>query len=209
MNASLNTRYILVGGGWKSALDKASPWQRMMIDRHDGPVRVLICLFGREQPVWDERFAHVKGLFEINLGPQALYELALPGTFMQQIEDSDVVYLDEGDNVCMEKSLVSYRSLSLAFAGKTVAGSSAGANILSQEYYTRSLSMVRAGMGILPIKVMTHYDSQPDSLHLIDWPAIRRELQADGIGTGHVYALRENEYVVLDQNGDETKTPTI
>lgn len=202
MSQDEQTRFILVGGGWKYGNQKAAFWQARMLEQHPGQVKVLICLFSRSPDQWLEQFGRCERLFRENLGSVADYELAQPGAFLEQIQRATIIYLDEGDNVLAEQNLTKYPHLQKRFLGKTIVGSSAGANVLSAAYYSRSLRSVRSGLGILPVKVITHFETQPMPEKPLDWRRITEELVAYKDPQLPVYTLKENEFVTLDDCGD-------
>jgi hypothetical protein len=195
------TRYFLVGGNWKFAGDGGARLCAALAPHLSPPAKMLICLFGRDPSEWDEQFGRVVPVFEKYL-QHVSYELARPETFIQQIQDADVVYLNDGDNLLMERTMIDFQHLEAAFADKVIVASSAGANILSSVYYTRTYGMVRPGLGVLPIKFIAHYGIKlPQAGSVIAWEAAKRELKDYGDQAQPLYALQEGEFVELGEDG--------
>ncbi len=75
-----------------------------------------MCFFSKQdQTQWTQRLEHLRSLFQHNLAAEVVCELALPSTFINQAMEADVIYLDEDDNVTMEKLLGAYIDLASVY----------------------------------------------------------------------------------------------
>ena len=79
--------------------------------------------------------------------------------FIEEIKSADVIYIRGGDTQKLKDTLDGYPGFKELIKGKTVAGSSAGAYVLSTYYYTNSKGKVLEGYGCLPLRVVCHYQS--------------------------------------------------
>ena len=87
---------------------------------------------------------------------------------MEQLKSSDIVYFRGGHSDLILDKIKKYSNLDKLFKGKTIAGDSAGANVLVKTFYSKSLG-VTSGLGILPIKLICHYhDDLRNKLDTID-----------------------------------------
>lgn len=82
---------------------------------------------------------------------------AIHENFAEQIQSSAVVYITGGDTRKLLKELKQYPELPSLLDGKTIVGSSAGANVFSSLYYSTTLKTVCEGLGILPYLLVCHY----------------------------------------------------
>ena len=57
------------------------------------------------------------------------------------------------------QALSKYQNLAEIFSGKTVAGDSAGANVLAKFFYSRNSKLIREGLGVLSLKIVAHYEA--------------------------------------------------
>ena len=85
---------------------------------------------------------------------------ATENDFINQVKNADVIYLRGGNTQQLKAQLSMYPELHEYILGKTVAGSSAGAYVLSKYYYSNSRDEVLEGFGFLPIRVVCHYQSK-------------------------------------------------
>jgi hypothetical protein len=161
---------------------------------------MLICLFGNNPLEWTERFKQITAMFAKHL-PNTGFELAHPEYFKYQISKADIIYMNDGDNLIMEHIMRQFTNLDTAFLDKTVVASSAGANILSTDYYTPTYSMVRQGLGVLPIKFMAHYGAPLPHIPPTDWQAAKQALAIHGDTTQPLFTLGEGEFIEINENG--------
>ena len=133
--------------------------------------KILLVYFARDENVWPKLFAEDKPKFlrlaKVNM------ELIMAdkdiNKFREQLEFADVVYMRGGHNEYLYKALEQINNLGEILDKKVaVAGSSAGANVLSEYYYSTTNGTVKKGLGILPIKVFPHYfDAQSKQLKIL------------------------------------------
>lgn len=193
--------YILIGGNWKFAGDRGTSLCSTLAPYVSQPATILICLFGLAPHTWGEHFQRIVSVFESHLD-QVSYQLAQPESFIKQIQTADVVYLNDGDNLLTERVMHKFRDLTVALQDKVVVGSSAGANILATAYYTRTYGMVRDGLGVLPIKLITHYGSVPDNaVNNLDWEAAKQQLSSYGNSALPLYTVSEGKFIELNEAG--------
>ncbi len=92
-------------------------------------------------------------------GRKVNFEYATEEELLDQISASHAIYIHGGSTNKLLKVLRSYPDLGPLVAGKTVAGSSAGAYALSKFGTSHSEDAVREGLGLLPVRVVCHYES--------------------------------------------------
>ncbi len=171
------TKFVLVGGYPHKAADGGRAFAEAVVQGFDEPVKFLDCLFARPHDTWAKGHAQDKELFG-NAVPEKQLDMrpADPFSFMEQLTWADVLYIRGGSNEVLREALSAYRDWETVLEGKTVAGSSAGANILSTNYWSPDSLACGEGLGILPIKVIVHYGSDYNAPH-VDWEKGYAQLQ--------------------------------
>lgn len=81
--------------------------------------------------------------------------------------------------------------------GKTLAGSSAGADTIAKYYYNLDSLAVEEGLGMLPVKVLVHYQSGYNAPN-VDWDRAYGELQIYKEDLP-ILALREGEFRIMEK----------
>ena len=84
------------------------------------------------------------------------FQVADEDLFLEQVKQSDIIYLHGGHSDKLLKTLKGFPNLGGAFAGKIIAGDSAGANVLAAAFYSKTIG-VSEGLGLIPIKIISHY----------------------------------------------------
>lgn len=87
-------------------------------------------------------------------------EIATEKDFLRQIESANAVYLRGGSTHKLIETLQQYPFLKPRLRNKTVAGSSAGAYALSTFYSSHYEDIAAKGLGIAPVRVVTHFKSR-------------------------------------------------
>jgi hypothetical protein len=194
----MSTRYILVGGLDYAAADGGKALCQAFVRGLAGPARILSCCFAEPRETWEEKFERkAKGFLMRNLGNDIHVELAFPDTFAEQVARSDVIYLHGGDQALLGLYLDRFDFKQLC-TGKTIVGSSAGAQYLAAQSWSCDWRSVQAGSGILPVCVIPHYgadfsDTIPGP---IDWEKAKTDLEAVSEGLP-IHCLREGEFIEL------------
>lgn len=81
--------------------------------------------------------------------------------FEIQLGKASAIHIRGGENSLLRDRLKDVVDIiEEHFKDKVVSASSAGPNILAKYYYDAGSNKIREGLGILPIKVITHYDEK-------------------------------------------------
>ena len=152
------TKYILHGGKTSEPYESNQNFFREIAAGLAEPIKVLIVQFAREEEKWPEQFEWEKGKFGF-LKKRIEFTPADPDleVFRAQVARADAVFLIGGDTQLLYEKLKNIENISELFRGKTIAGSSAGANVLAKYYYSNDYLRPEDGLGILPIKAFVHY----------------------------------------------------
>ena len=175
------TRYFLHGGEFEDGggLDPHYFSQLLHFDdkKH---VRLLLVYFARPIAKWPYLFEEDKRIIDQCAIDSVDIREATFADFHNELLWADAVFFKGGDGPILTDHLSHYHDLRETFKGKNIGGTSAGVNALSKYYYSQRGHKVIEGLGILNMKVFTHYEER----------------------------LRD-EYADLEQTGEELEIVTI
>ncbi|MBC7836454.1 Type 1 glutamine amidotransferase-like domain-containing protein, partial [Acetobacteraceae bacterium] len=159
--------------------------------------------FARPREDWEQAFEQdLKMLPEFfPEGTHPTLEMAFPDKFEEQIKNSDAIYIHGGDDHLLQYWLKQF-DLPKIWDGKVVAGSSAGSDALVKHFWTCDWRHLMDGLGLIPVKFLAHFMSEygaDDPRGPVDWQKGLEELKAYGDTSLPVHALKEGEYVVIEQ----------
>lgn len=94
------TKYVLNSGGLRNNIPGAKRFVAELVQDLGQNPKVLFCFFAQPRELWEEKHAEFQvGFTEwLPLGISAVFDLAFPASFAQQISESDVVYIHGGDD---------------------------------------------------------------------------------------------------------------
>jgi peptidase E len=188
------TKYILHGGETKVRNIHNRNFFREMVKGLNSPVKILDITFARKKKLWLEGYNKDKKKFLKAIKHKKLiFTLAKekPEILSRQIKSNEVIFIVGGSEMrYLVKELAKIKNLKRILKGKVVAGSSAGAYVLSRYYYTRLRGRVEKGLGILPIKTIAHYHKAKSADHLQHLKNTGNKLK--------IYKIPETQYVVIN-----------
>jgi len=159
------TKYILHGGNTSTQSEDNNKFFFEIIKDLPSPINLLIVYFSREDEEWPKLLKQDKKVINsIAEGKSINFVLADKDTkkFVQQVKNADAIYMRGGETSMLKKALIGIKDLKGLFDNKVIAGSSAGAYVLSR-YYMSSRGEMGEGLGILPIKTFAHYEESRKS----------------------------------------------
>lgn len=197
------TKYILQSGGLVGHPELKRKFHREVVKGLSGDIKILLCNFAQKREEWEPKFeGYCQSILkDMPDDVRPTFELAMPDTFVDQIQACDVLYCHGGDNDLIEYRMSKYK-LPDIWEGKIVSVNSASSQMLSAAYYTNDWRLCRTGFGILPIKFIPHYMADPNPLDPrgpVDWPKVYEDLAAYGDTSLPIHALKEGEFVVIEQ----------
>ncbi len=134
------TKFILHGGYPKHQNElNVSLYKEICRGLPDGG-NVLVIHFARPDEEAAERFEGEKNrILEQANGRRITIVLASMGEFINQLKKADAVYIDGGNADKLMKTLKQFPDFGELVKGKVIAGSSAGAYVLSKYYQATKL----------------------------------------------------------------------
>jgi len=195
-------KYVVNSGGVKKYPEKANKYFAEILKDLGNNPKILMCFFATLREYWEEKYEEnlkiIPDFFEKGITPS--FELAFPDSFEKQIKESDVVYIHGGDDHLVQYWLKKF-DLPKVWEGKVVATSSAASNALSKQFWTCDWRKCMDGLGILPIKFLSHFNSDygiNDPRGPVDWNKGYKELENYGDKKLPIYALEEGDYKVFN-----------
>ncbi|HEU4913891.1 MAG TPA: Type 1 glutamine amidotransferase-like domain-containing protein [Candidatus Saccharimonadales bacterium] len=198
------TKYVLNSGNTSQYPDKQKTFFTEILKDLGTHPKILIVLFSRPREYWEETFQKYESATKDALpdGIEAIFEIAMPDAFVQQVKDTDVVYVLGGDDYLLRFWFDKF-DLPTIWEDKVIAGSSAGSGIMVKHFWTCDWRKNMDGIGILPIKFIPHYNSSYGANDPyrgpIDWEQARDELKHYGDKSLPIYAVEEGDFIVIEQ----------
>lgn len=189
------TKFVLLGGYAHKAPDQGRAFYRELVADRKEAVAVLMCYFARPKEQWGAVFKEDAQTFAGFVPESKLrFVLADETRFCEQVKEADVVYFKGGETLDLQKALQVNPGWEKFISEKTVAGTSAGAEILAALSYNLDHDRLIAGYGLVPVKVLPHYES--DYKAGVDWASIVHLLRSSSV-QGEVVLLHEGEFKVF------------
>lgn len=195
------TKYVLNSGGLRNEPKLAKDFFVEVLKNLGSTPKLLICNFAKLREDWEEKFAEDQKMDCLPGDVSPEFQLAFPDTFEEQIKNNDAIYIHGGDDHLVQYWLKQF-DLPKIWDGKVVATNSASSHALAMHFWTCDWRKTMDGLGILPIKFLAHYESDygtDDPRGPIDWATAYTELEAYKDTLLPVHALREGEYIVIEQ----------
>jgi peptidase E len=191
------TKFILLGGYPQKADDGGKSFYEELVRGFEEPVKVLLCMFARPEDVWQKTFDDDQIIFVQQLpGKKLEMKMASPNEFKEQLAWADAIYFRGGITKNLLNELEKQEGWKEIVEGKTVAGTSAGANVLGAYYAALDTPVAEKGLGLLPVKVIVHYRSDYNTPN-IDWDKSYQLLQNTGEDLP-ILALGEGQFKVIE-----------
>lgn len=167
-------KIVLSGGYYYKASDRGESFCKTIVDLCGKKTPIILdCLFGRKEGVYD-RFQDDQVFFKEFI-PEATLLLA-GEEFVDQIQQSDMIFFQGGNPSLIIKSLESFPGWTQYVKEKVLVGTSGGADVLAKYYGVGKTMRIGEGLGLLDIKFIPHWKSQEDQFGGIEWDVLRERL---------------------------------
>jgi peptidase E len=156
------TKFLLHGGFTRRENElNRSFYEEFARDIPDGGTILLVYFASRSDDTTDVFAEHSRWITEQSQGKTFTFVHATKEGFLAELARADAVYFHGGSTNKLLAALRTYPDLGPLVEGKTVGGSSAGAYAIARYGASHSESAVRDGLGLLPLRLICHYES-PD-----------------------------------------------
>lgn len=154
------TKFVLHGGNVGDNNNDNTSFFREMTIHPKKEINFLINCFACDPERIEDKFRRHSALFSQHSDNKNIsFKLADVDNFGSQLKWADIVFLEGG--VATEKLMVKLgvtKNFKKLLDGKTVGGSSAGANCLAKYYFGNESREIAPGLGVLNIKTFCHFE---------------------------------------------------
>lgn len=155
-------KYIFHGGGSaQDGVGNNSFFEELVKDAPENGT-VLLVYFASREDDYSDRVAYDTEKCKSATNKKLSVVVANKDDFVKQVLEADVIYLRGGSTEKLITALKEYPELESVLTNKqkTIAGSSAGAYELSTYFSSHYEDIAASGLGIVPVRVITHYESK-------------------------------------------------
>lgn len=154
------TKYILHGGFTREDNEPNKTFYQESTRGLTDNSTILLVYFAREDKDISRIFKEDKERILAQTSCKDLdVVLADKERFVEQIRSADAIYIRGGDTEKLLDTIKQYPTFVQSIQGKVISGSSAGAQLLSRYYSSSSEGGIHEGLGVLPIRIVCHYQS--------------------------------------------------
>lgn len=166
----MKTKYILHGGSAQHVNLENEKFFREILINTKNDLKILLVHFASTSEKLESNWQRDTFQFNnVKENKNISFELANKNDFINQINNSDIIYFGGGTTVKLLDELKDYKNLKKVFENKIIAGESAGMNFLAKYCYSKSGGGIIPCLGILSIITIPHY--QPgDEKKIINIP---------------------------------------
>ena len=155
---SKKTKYVLHGGNAHHINPQNDKFLKEVLADTPNNTKILLVYFAKEDDRIPKNRDEDIAAFNRNKGDKNLtFETANDKDFTEQVKKADIVYLHGGNTLKLLNALKKFPKLKDLFEGKTIAGESAGAYVLSSWFYSKTANGVFEGLGSVAVKTICHY----------------------------------------------------
>jgi peptidase E len=158
----MKTKFILHGGMMShGGPDNEAFFAEFVSNLAEGATVLWIGFARKEGDDRENTFVRDTGWIDAHGNKKLEYRSATLEDFETQVQSADALFVTGGNSEVLINAVRSFPEFSSWIEGKTYAGSSAGACLVSSIYYHCSQQKISEGIGLLPIRLMVHYGN-PD-----------------------------------------------
>jgi peptidase E len=166
------TKYTLHGGFASHINEQNDSFFKEILKDTPSTLTVLLVLFAKDTDEITASKDKDIAQFERNKESKTItYEVADEHILIEQISRANVIFIHGGNTLQLLEVLRNFENLRELFTGKIIAGTSAGAYVLSTAFYSKSSGGLHKGLGLVPVQTICHYvgenaDKLPNDLGL-------------------------------------------
>jgi hypothetical protein len=195
------TKYILAGGVDRAGKAYGQSLGKELAKTHK-KFKILSCFFVAPPEQWPMMAKKWQPWFEKRVGNLAEYDYARADDFLDQVKAFDILYFHGGHTRTLLDTMGQFGDLKKLFKGKTVVGSSAGANMLAKNFWSSTLQKPFKGKATLDINIMVHYGAaEHEGIHrtMKDWDHEETEFRKFiGSNDEKIWHIPEGEFITFE-----------
>jgi hypothetical protein len=191
-------KHLILSGGrpWRGE-DGGKLWVQALLAHCGSEARIGFCVFAQEEAEWPETIRSNAGLITKFAGDTAVNSKTMTAeSFTEVSEWANVIVIPGGIPERLEQALKPYGDILQLWDGKTISGSSAGADIMCERYMYLQDRVVKQGFGWVPVSFIPHWQADLLGWKPEDWRWAETQL-ARGPGELPLLCVREADFVEL------------
>ena len=155
----MTTKFVLHGGFSSGKKQQDNKFFQEMLKDAPNKVNILLVYFAEPDEKVDLRTKQDIEEFNANKDSKELcFKVASEENFEKECQLADIIYLHGGKTTKLIETLSKYPNIVKIFSNRMIAGDSAGAHVLGKLFYSKNSKTIGKGLGILPFKIMAHYE---------------------------------------------------
>jgi len=187
---------LILSGGKPTESDA---WVRALLSHADGEARIALCTFAGEDEAMQRAMAD--GITEVIRQAagevQTSFQTLTADNFAEVSAWANVVVLSGGSAAKLKRELEPHGDLMQLWDGKTISGSSAGADIMCRRYVYLQDKTFADGFGWVSANIIPHWQAQNwKGWNPEDWEWAAGELAGESGGVP-LLTVREGEFVEI------------
>lgn len=197
------TKYILCGGKDRHYPAFGRALSAEISKTHD-KAKWLSCFFAVPKEEWQDEAKSWEAWLRQTIPQVHSFDYARTDSFLEQIEEADIICLHSGDNATLLESLKQFEHLEQHFKNKIIIGMSAGSNALSSKYWSSTYRKPGQGFSIVNANIMVHFGvsmMRGSARTAADWGTDRAAFQAYIGPKEKVTTLPEGGFKVYEVEG--------
>jgi peptidase S51-like protein len=186
-------KHLILNGG-KPIERKA--WVELLLRDAGREARIAFCMFAApSEDLREKMLAGIQQQITKHAGVrQIAFRVLEADNFNEVSAWANIIVIPGGDPWQLKNALAQYGDLMELWDGKTVAGFSAGADVMVRRYMYLQDKVVQEGFGWLPVNLIPHWQADFEGWRADDWQWASRQL-ASGPGDVPLITIREGEFV--------------
>lgn len=187
--------FVLGGGKQSEAVDGGQAFVGAMLRMVKNDVRIALCHFATMEDQWEEASQVTAKFISEHVGKIGVaYKTMNINNFVEISSWADVIYLTDGNSYLLKDTLLGFKDVSPIWQGKTIVGTSAGADVLCHKYVYLPEKRIGQGLGWVSCDLFTHYRSDYPGWAAQDWIAFEEQFAADPASKFSVLCLPEGDF---------------
>jgi hypothetical protein len=190
-------KHLILSGGRPWLSDSGGKqWVDALLARSGNTVHVAYCLFAQDASEWPETLRTNKALVQKFAGKRTVsFKTLEHDTFFEVSAWAHVIVIVGGDPATLRDTLEQYGDLMALWDGKTISGSSAGADIMVRRYMYLQDKVVQEGFGWVTANLLPHWEAY-EGWTAEDWQWAVNKL-AGRPGEEPLLCIREGDFTEI------------
>jgi hypothetical protein len=192
-------KHLILSGGRPWLSDNGGKrWVDALLAYSGKTVHIAYCLFAQDPADWPETLRTNQDLVRQFAGSREVsFKTLEHDSFFDVSAWADVIVIVGGDPAMLRDVLEQYGDLMQLWDGKTISGSSAGADIMVRRYMYLQDKVIQEGFGWVPVHFIPHWQANGwKGWEPKDWAWAANEL-AGQPGQEPLLCVREGDFVEI------------